>query len=76
MAGRIPGYVLCFPYYVCIGKCKRGIILMQCVCTADGAAAVEALREELTLAKEQARVSNADALKAAEELRAEQVAHR
>ncbi|XBI80710.1 hypothetical protein VPH35_089799 [Triticum aestivum] len=42
----------------------------------DGAAAVEALRAELAQAKEQARVSNAAALKAAEELRAEQAAHR
>ena len=37
---------------------------------------MEALRAELALAKEQARVSNAAALKAAEELRAEQAAHR
>ena len=37
---------------------------------------MEALRSELALAKEQARVSNAAALKAAEELRAEQAAHR
>ena len=51
-------------------------MLMPCVCTADGAAAVEALRAELAQAKEQARVSNAAALKAAEELRAEQAAHR
>ena len=49
---------------------------MQCVCTADGAAAVEALRAELVHAKERARASNAAALKAAEELRAEQAAHR
>ncbi|XBI93363.1 hypothetical protein VPH35_030224 [Triticum aestivum] len=42
----------------------------------DGAAAMEALRAELAQAKEQARVSNAAALKAAEELRAEQAAHR
>ena len=42
----------------------------------DGAAAVEALREELALAKEQAWASNTAALKAAEELRAEQAAHR
>ena len=49
---------------------------MQCVCTADGAAAVEALRGELAQAKEQSRASNAAALKAAEELRAEQAAHR
>ena len=37
---------------------------------------MEALRAELALAKEQARASNADALKAAEDLRAEQAAHR
>ena len=35
-----------------------------------------ALRAELTLAKEQTRASDAAALKAAEELRAEQAAHR
>ena len=39
-----------------------------------GAAANQALRVELALAKEQARVSNAAALKAAEELKAEQAA--
>ena len=33
-------------------------------------------RAELALAKEQARISNATVLKAAEELRAEQAAHR
>ena len=49
---------------------------MQCVCTADGIAAVEALRAELAQAKEQARASNAAARKAAEELRDEQAAHR
>ena len=38
---------------------------------AGGAAAVEALRVELALAKEQARASNAAALKVTEELRAE-----
>ena len=37
---------------------------------------MEALRAELALAKEHARVSNVAALKAAEELRAEQAAHR
>ena len=42
--------------------------------TAGGAAAVEALRAELALAKEQARVSNAASLKAAKDLRAEQAA--
>ena len=49
---------------------------MPCGCTTDGAAAVEALRAELAQAKEQARASNAAALKATEELRAEQAAHR
>ena len=43
--------------------------------TADGAATVEALRAELARAKEQARRSDAAALKAVEELRAEQAAH-
>ena len=42
---------------------------------ADGAAAMEDLRAELARAKEQARKSNAAALKAAEELKAEQAAH-
>ena len=60
----------------CIAKYERGIILMQYGWTADGAAAVEALRAELAQAKEQARASDAAALKAAEELRAEQAAHR
>ena len=46
---------------------------MPCVCTADGAAAVEALRAELAQAKEQPRAA---ALKAAEDLRAEQASHR
>ena len=36
---------------------------------------MEALRAELSLAKEQARKSDVAALKAAEELRAEQAAH-
>ena len=43
--------------------------------TVDGAATVEALRAELARAKEQARLGNAAALKAAEELRAEKAAH-
>ena len=43
--------------------------------TADGAATVETLRAELARAKEQARTSNAAALKAVKELRAEQAAH-
>ena len=42
---------------------------------ADGAAAVEGLRAELARAKEQARKSEAAALKAAEELEAEKAAH-
>ena len=44
--------------------------------TADGAAAVETLRAKLARAKEQARRSNAAAVKAANELKAEQAAHR
>ena len=43
--------------------------------TADGAATVETLRAELARAKEQARKSDAAALKAVEELRAEQASH-
>ena len=43
--------------------------------TADGAATVEALRAELARAKEQARISNAAALKAAKELKAKKAAH-
>ena len=43
--------------------------------TIDGAAAVTTLRAELARAKEQARKSDAAALKAVEELRAEQAAH-
>ena len=42
----------------------------------DGVAVVEVLRAELARAKEQARKSDAAALKAAEELKAEQAAHR
>ena len=43
--------------------------------TTDGAATVETLWAELARAKEQARNSDAAALKAVEELRAEQAAH-
>ena len=43
---------------------------------ADGAAAVETLWAELARAKEQARMSNAAAKKAAAELKAEQAARR
>ena len=42
---------------------------------ADGAAPVEDFRAELARAKEQARRSDAAALKAAEELKAEKAAH-
>ena len=42
---------------------------------ADGAAAMENLPAELARAKEQARKSDAAALKAAEELKAGQAAH-
>ena len=47
------------------------MILMRYAWTADSAATMEALRAELAQAKEQARSSNAAALKAAEEFRAE-----
>ena len=47
----------------------------MCVLDADGAAAMENLRAELARAKEQARKSDAAALKAAEELKAEQATH-
>ena len=43
--------------------------------TVDGAATIEALRAELARAKEQARIINAAALKAAKELKAEKAAH-
>ena len=55
---------------------KRIVILIWYDVTAGGAAAIEALRAELALAKEQARASNAAALKAAEDLKAKQAAHR
>ena len=51
-------------------------MLMLYASTTDGAAVMEALRAELALAKEQARASNAAALKATEDLRAEHAAHR
>ena len=43
--------------------------------TADGADTMETLWVKLARAEEQARASNAAALKAAEELRAEKAAH-
>ena len=52
------------------------LCLIRYVLNVDGAAAVEALRVELALAKEQARRSDAAVLKAAKELKAEQAAHR
>ena len=49
---------------------------LQIVCLdADGAATVEDLRAKVARAKEQARKSEAAALKAAEELEAEKAAH-
>ena len=49
--------------------------LITYVLNADGAASVENLRAELARAKEQTRKSDAAAIKAAEELKAEQAAH-
>ena len=49
--------------------------LTICMLDADGAATMEGLRAELARAKEQARKSEAAALKAAEELEAEKAAH-
>ena len=48
---------------------------MTCI-TVDGATAVETLRAKLAQAKEQARVSNAAAKKAAADLKAEQATRR
>ena len=51
------------------------VTLRICMCmTADSAAAVETLRAELARAKEQVRMSNAAAQKAAAELKVEQAA--
>ena len=47
----------------------------MCAFDADGAAAMENLQAELARAKEQARKSDAAALKAIEELKAKQAAH-
>src|SRR3954467_5967978 len=49
--------------------------LTVCMLDADGAAAVERLRAKLARAKEQARKSDAAAVKALEELKVEQAAH-
>ena len=54
---------------------KLELYTETCV-TADSAAAVETLRAELARAKEQARMSNLAANKAADELKAGQAAHR
>ena len=48
---------------------------MTCMLNADGAAAMEDLRAELARVREQARKSDAAALRSAEELKAEQAAH-
>ena len=61
-----------FKRHPVIGARCSGLIYMLYV---DGAAAVENLRAELARAKEQARKSDAAAVKAAEELKAEQAAH-
>src|SRR5512141_1174907 len=47
----------------------------MCVLDADGATAMENLQAELARAKEQARKSDAAAVKVAEELKAEHAAH-
>ena len=53
------------------------VILKICICiTADTIATVETLRAELARAKEQARMSNAAAKKAAAELKVEQATRR
>ena len=44
--------------------------------TADSAAAVETLQDELARAKEQSRISNTATKKAVDELKAEQASHR
>ena len=51
------------------------LVSITCVFNVDGAAAVENLPAELARAKEQARKSDSAALKAIEELKAEQAAH-
>ena len=64
------------------GMLQRYLIRgVRCLCLtiyvliADSATAVENLREELARAKEQARKSDAAAVKEAEELKSEQAAH-
>ena len=53
------------------------VILKICICiTADSVVVVETLRAELARAKEQARISNAAAEKAAAELKVERTARR
>ena len=54
---------------------KLELYTETCV-TTNGAAAVEALRSELVLAKEQTRMSNLAPHKAAEELKTEQAVRR
>ena len=67
--------MLVFPSFV-LGNMKRIVILIWYDVTAGGAAAIEALRAELALPKEQARAGNAAAQGGALDLRAEQAAHR
>ena len=54
---------------------KLELYTETCV-TTDGAAAMEALRAELVLAKEQTRMSSLAAQKVSEEVKAEQVVRR
>ena len=58
-----------------LGLTPKRVLYEMCM-SADGAAAVEALRAELARAKEQARCSDAAAEKASADLRAEQAARR
>ena len=67
---------MCSFFLICLGNIRRSIMLILYALAASGVAAVEALRAELALAKEEAQASNAASLKAAEDLRAEQAARR
>ena len=58
----------------CILSLTLKRVLYEMCMSADGAAAVEALRAELARAKDQAWLSNAAAEKASAELKAEQAA--
>ena len=63
-------------FLICLGNIKKIVILIWYDGAVGRAVAIEALSAELALAKEQALASNAAALKAVEELRAKQAAHR